>query len=318
MRAVDIAAVDLNLLVVLEALLFERHVTHAAQRLHMSQPAVSRALARLRTLFDDDLLVRLGQRMYPTPKAEALLPALQQVLGGVRDLVSPSTFDPALARGAVRLAAPDIVAYMLGPPLLRRLKKDAPNLDVEIVQWSASWRDQLVSGEVDLTFGQPAGNEPGIYSRLVIRNEWATVLRRGHPILRERWGLESYLTLSHLLIAYTSHGGGQVDAALGALGRRRRIGLRIPYVILSPMIIAETDLVLTTARWLALKLASRVELVIKEPPVKLAPVDIPMVWHERANRDPKQRWLRSVLAELASEAEMVAGMAAKSAGRRRS
>src|SRR5687767_7148340 len=133
MRGVDISAIDLNLLVVLEALLLERHVTRAARRVHMSQPAVSRALARLRRLFEDELLVRVGQHMRPTPRGEVLLPGVQQVLAGVRELVSPSTFEPARARGVVRIAAPDIVTYMLVPPLLRRLQEEAPDLDVEIV-----------------------------------------------------------------------------------------------------------------------------------------------------------------------------------------
>jgi DNA-binding transcriptional LysR family regulator len=307
MSQVDVATLDLNLLYVLEALLLERHVTRAAQRVHMSQPAVSRALARLREVFDDELLVRAGQRMRLTAKAEVLLLPVQQVLGDVRDLISPKKFNPARASGVVRLAAPDIITYMLGPPLLRRLQRDAPGIDLEIVQWSSAWREQLASGEVDLTFGQAAGNERGIYSSLLVRNEWTTVLRRGHPVLRKRWTLEAFLSLRHLMIGFTPQGGGHVDVALARLGRQRRVGLRMPYVVLSPMIVAESDLVLTTARWLADKLASHVGLVIRQPPPELglAPVDLPMVWHERAHKDAKQQWLRSVLSELAREAGMV-------------
>lgn len=298
MRAVDLSSVDLNLLVVLEALLMERHVTRAASRLAMSQPAMSRALTRLRELFRDDLMVRVGQRMQLTPKGASLLPRVQDVLTHVDAILTPERFDPRTATGSVRLAAPDIVAYMLGPALLRRMAETAPGLNVEIVQWSTHWRDHLASGEIDLTFGQVAGGEPGFYARLLVSNTWACVLRRGHPVLRKNWNLDSYLVLSHMLIGFTPHGGGHVDTALADLGRRRRVALRMPYVILSPLIIAETDLVLTTARWLAVKLAKRVGLVIKEPPVTLAPVDIPMVWHERGHRDPRQRWLRATLTSL--------------------
>jgi DNA-binding transcriptional LysR family regulator len=306
MRQPNIAAIDLNLLLVLEALLLERHVTRAAGRVNMSQPAVSRALAQLRAIFDDELLVRMGQRMVPTAKAEHLLQRVQPILGEIRGLISPEVFDPAQASGVVRLAAPDIIAYMLGPPLLRRLQQEAPSVDLEIVQWSSAWREQLVGGEVDLTFGQPLGSEGGIYSSLLVRNEWATVLRSGHPALRKRWSLETFLTLRHLLIGFTSHGGGQVDAALAAIGRTRRIGLRMPYVTLSPLVVAESDLVLTTARWLAEKLSASIGLVIKPPPreLKLEPVDLPLVWHGRSHRDPKQRWVRSVLMELARDAGM--------------
>jgi len=303
MREVDIAALDLNLLVVLEALLVERHVTRAGRRVHMGQPAMSRALARLRELFDDPLLVRVGQHMRPTPYAETLLGPLQRLLADVQDLVAPPRFDPARATGRIRLAAPDIVTYMVGPALLRRIADEAPNLDLEIVEWSSAWHEHLASGAVDLTFGQ-ASSEPGIYSHVLIRNTWACVLRRGHPILRKRWTLDAYLDLSHLLIGFTSHGGGHVDAALALLGRKRRVALRMPYVVLSPLIIAETDLVLTTARWLAEKLARTAELVIKRPPVELEPVDLPMIWHERTHRDPRQRWLRNTLQALAHAAGM--------------
>jgi DNA-binding transcriptional LysR family regulator len=306
MQAPDLAALDLNLLVVLEALLIERHVTRAARRLHLSQPAVSRALSRLREIFSDELLVRYGQRMQLTDRGCALLVPLQQALADVRDLVSPTTFAPAQATGVVRLAAPDIISYMLVPGLLERLAREAPKLDLEIVQWSMSWRDQLASGEVDLTFGEAGSGDRGIHSSLLVRNDWATVLRKEHPALRRRWSLDTFLSVRHLLIGFTPHGGGHVDAALAILGKTRRVGLRMPYVVLSPLIIAETDLVLTTARWLAAKLAHSVGLVIKPPPaeLKLEPVDLPMVWHDRAHRDPKQRWLRATMTELAREAGM--------------
>jgi DNA-binding transcriptional LysR family regulator len=292
--------------VVLEAVLLERNVTRAAQRLHMSQPAVSRALGRLRTLFGDELMVRVGQQMQPTARGEVLLRRARPLLDGVRELVASERFDPFKAAGVVRLAAPDIIVFMLGPLLLRRLQKDAPQLDVEIVQWSSAWREQLASGEVDLTFGQASPDDRGIYMSPLVQNRWITILRRGHPALRRRWGLESFLELRHLMIGFTSQGGGHVDAALEKLGLRRRIGLRMPYVVLSPLIVAESDLVLTTAHWLAAKLAKAHSLVLKPPPreLELAPVDLPLVWHERSHRDPKQRWLRGLLTELAVDAGM--------------
>ncbi|MCA9643997.1 MAG: LysR family transcriptional regulator [Polyangiaceae bacterium] len=304
---VDIATLDLNLLVALEALLLEGHVTRAARRVHVSQPAMSRALARLREMLGDELLVRVGQQMQPTPKAEALLPRLQRILAEIRGLIAPDGFDPKQARGVLRLAAPDIVTFMLGPALMRTLRRDAPGLDLEIVRWSPAWREQLASGEVDLTIGEPRGDERGIYAKPLVRQRWATVLRRGHPALRKRWSLDTFVQLDHLLIGVGSEGSAHVDVALARLGKSRRVGLKIPYVVLSPLIVAETDLVLTTALWLAKKLYGQARLVIKQPPrqLELAPVDLPMVWHERAQRDPQQRWLRDVLSRLAEEAGML-------------
>ena len=301
MRNSELDSLDLNLLRALHALLLERHVSRAARRANTSQPAMSRALAKLRRLFADELLVRVGQTMRPTLRAQQLLPALEDVLGKVRELVAGNEFDPASATGTVRIAALDILTYMLVPRLLRQMAVEAPRVDLQVVQWSHRWREHLESGEVDITIGQPVGNEPGIYGQLLVRNSWACVLRRGHPALKGRWTIERFASLSHLLIDVTGAGGGQVDAALSQRGLQRRVALRMPYVVLSPLIVAETDLVLTTARWLAETLAARVPLAVKPPPVELAPVDLPMVWHERSHRDPRQRWFRDLLRRVADE-----------------
>jgi DNA-binding transcriptional LysR family regulator len=296
-----LATLDLNLLRTLQALLAERHVGRAARRLGTSQPAMSRALAKLRITFADELLVRVGQAMQPTPRALELRGPVEEVLSRVEELLVGTRFDPATATGTIRIAALDILTYMLVPKVLKVLALEAPQLDLQIVQWSHRWREHLESGDVDITVGQPAGKEPGIYSQLLVRNSWACVLRRGHPALAKPWTRQRFAQLSHLLIDVSGKGGGQVDAALAQHGLKRRVGLRMPYVVLSPLIVAETDLVLTTARWLAETMAAKHPLVVKTTPVELAPVDLPMVWHERTHRDPRQRWLRELLKRVARE-----------------
>jgi DNA-binding transcriptional LysR family regulator len=302
MHPEELAALDLNLLRALHALLVERHVTRAARRAGTSQPAMSRALTKLRAIFDDELLVRVGQTMQATPRAAALLPQLEAVLSGIRELITEQSFDPSRASGTIRIAALDILTYMLVPPLLVQLSHHAPRVNLQVVQWSPRWREHLESGEVDITIGQPAGIERGIYSRILVQNTWACLLRRRHPALARRWTKQLYAGLPHLLIDVSGTGGGQVDAALAQHGLQRRIALRMPYTVLSPLMVAETDLVLTTARWLAEKLAKRMSLVVKPPPIQLAPVDLPMVWHERTHRDPRQRWFRELLERVAREA----------------
>jgi len=299
--AEHLATVDLNLLRALHALLIERHVGRAARRASTSQPAMSRALAKLRLLFSDELLVRVGQTMQPTSRALELLEPLEEVLGRVRELVTGKQFDPPTATGTVRIAALDVLAYMVVPKLLKILAAEAPHVDLQVAQWSHRWREHLESGDVDITIGQPIGQEPGIYSQLLVRNTWACVLRRGHPALAGRWTKERFAGLSHLLVDVTGKGGGQIDVALAKHGLARRIGLRMPYVVLSPLIVAESDLVLTTARWLAETMAASHPLVVKPTPVELTPVDLPMVWHERTHRDPRQRWMRNLLLRVARE-----------------
>lgn len=296
----ELAQHDLNLFVALHALLRERHVTRAAAAVNMSQPAMSRALGRLRDMFDDPILVRTRTGMTPTARALALYPDVAELLARVRDVIRPARFDPREAVGAVRIAAPDIVSHMLVPPLIQRLAREAPGLDLEIVAWSARWREELERGAVDLTVGVPTGDEPNLYSRPLITNEWACLLREGHPALGKRWTVQLFAGLDHVLVSLLGRGGGPVDEALAAHGLKRRIALRIPYPAVAPHIVAETDLVVTTPRWLALKLASAGNVVIRRPPIPIPPVRVALVWHERSHRDPRQRWLRDALVRESS------------------
>lgn len=296
----ELAQHDLNLFVALHALLNERHVTRAAVAVGMSQPAMSRALGRLREMFDDPLLVRTRAGMAPTARAFALYPDVEEILARLRDVIRPTRFDPHEAVGTIRIAAPDIVAYMLVPPLIQHLAQVAPGLDLEIVPWSARWREELERGAVDLTVGVPTGTEPNLYSRPLLTNEWACLLRKGHPALAKKWTLELFAGLDHVLVSLLGRGGGHVDEALAAHGLRRRVALRIPYPALAPHIVAETDLVVTTPRWLALKLVSSGHVVIRRPPMPIPPVSVALVWHERSHRDPRQRWLREALIQRSS------------------
>lgn len=296
----ELAKHDLNLLVALHALLSERHVTRAASAVGTSQSAMSRALGRLREMFDDPILVRTKAGMVPTARALALYPEVEELLARIREVIRPARFDPRAAVGAVRIAAPDIVSYMLVPPLLQRLAREAPGLDLEVVGWSGRWREELERGAVDLTVGIPMGDEPNLYSRPLVTHAWACVLRKGHPALSKKWTVELFAGLDHVLVSLVGRGGGHVDEALAAHGLTRRIALRLPYPALAPRIVAETDLVVTSPRWLALKLASAGDIVVRRPPIPVPPVRIALVWHERSHRDPQQRWLRDALAREAA------------------
>ncbi len=297
----DLAGHDLNLLVALHALLRERHVSRAAARIGVSQPAMSRALARLRDMFDDPLLVRVKAGMQPTPRALDLYPQVEAILAEVRELIRPAEFTPHLATGTIRIAAPDLVVYMFVPALMRSLAEQAPGLDLEIVQWVPSWREGLEGGAIDLSVGMPSVGEPNVYARTLFESDWACVLRKGHPALRAKWTLERFVALDHMLVSFSGRGRGQIDEALAELGLARHVALRVPYPVLTPLLVAETDLVLTTPRWLACKLSTEVGLAIRRPPFTVAPVRVAMLWHARSHRDPAHRWFRALLANLAGE-----------------
>ncbi|MCA9697420.1 MAG: LysR family transcriptional regulator [Myxococcales bacterium] len=300
----ELAGQDLNLLVALHALLQERHVSRAATVIGRSQPAMSRALTRLRDMFADPLLVRVGAEMQATARAQELHPEVEAVLRSIRGLLQPVEFDPRSATGVLRLSAPDLVTYMLVPPLMRALGEQAPELDVEIVHWSPDWREQLEQGVIDLTVGMPVGDEPNLYTRPLIESHWACLLRGDHPALEQEWTVEVFAALDHLEVTLAGRLGGNIDAALGERGLRRRVALRVPYPVLSPLLIAESDLVLTTNRWVARTFSGLAGLAIRPLPIPAPPLRAPMVWHERSHRDPANCWLRGLLAELVRDIDM--------------
>lgn len=300
MNPAELARHDLNLLVMLHVLIRERHVSRAAEILNVSQPTLSRSLARLREMFGDQLLVRSGHEMMPTPRALDLFPQIEALIQGVATLVRPSSLDLATVTRTVRVVAPDLVVYMLVPELTRTLAAEAPGLDLELVPWSASWREAIEKGAIDLSVGIPVGTEPGIYSRPLIEAHWVCLLRQGHPALAGEWTLERFAGLHHLQMAI-GPGGGQIDAALAERGLSRRIALRIPYPVLAPLIVAETDLVLTTSDWLACKLAVMAGLALRPLPVDAAPIRASMVWHERTHGDPLHQWIRGTIIRVAQE-----------------
>lgn len=295
-----LANLDLNLLLHLHVLLDERHVSRAAARLGSSQPAMSRSLARLRGHFDDPLLVRTGNLLVPTERAKTLAPILEQLLRDIDHLTHGTRFEPAEAKGAIRLSAPDVVSYMLLPTLLERVRAAAPRLDLEVVQWQSDWRQPLERGEIDLTVGFPRGDEPGLYARALFEQDWAVLLRRGHPALRRRWSPEVYAELSHVLVTAAGRAGSVVDEALAARGLSRRIQLRVSYPLLAPLLAEESDLAVTTPRLLAVRLAAHGGLVVKRPPLPIPPVRVPMVWHERSQHDARHRWFREQVIAAAT------------------
>ncbi|MDD9944177.1 MAG: LysR family transcriptional regulator [Myxococcales bacterium] len=302
MRDLDLRQVDLNLLVPLAVLLRHRHISRAGRELGLSQPAMSRALGRLRQLFDDELLVQAGGNLKPTPRAEALEPALQQVLASTMQLLHGAPFDPEHAEGEVSIGIADVLAYMFAPHLIATFAARTRGLRLRLRHWEADIRSHLASGEVELTFGHPPDSEPGIYAQPLLSVDWACVLRKGHPALARPWDLDTFCEQQHALVTVTpeGHGGGQIDEALALLGRTRQIALRMPYSGISPLLIAETDLVLTTSRWLARKVAGMVEIEVRQPPFAIDPMPLPMVWHERTHRDPRARWVRGLVAEAAA------------------
>jgi DNA-binding transcriptional LysR family regulator len=302
MHAVNLAAVDLNLLVTLEALLAERSVTRAARRLGLSQPATSHALQRLRDLFGDPLLVRVPGGLQATDRALALAGPLAQALEAVRrTLDGPAAFDPGSARRTFAVATADHGSFVLLPELWATLNAEAPGVDVTVrVDSIDQGRRELADGELDLLIGPYHRESAGFYRQRLLHERFVCVLRRGHPAARGGMGLDEWLALPHLLVSPQGRPGSVVDTALAAMGRARRVGLMVPQFLVAPHVVAASDLVWTAPERMARAYTALLPLTVLPVPIPLEGFTVWQSWHERRHRDPGHAWLRSRVRAVAA------------------
>jgi DNA-binding transcriptional LysR family regulator len=301
----ELAGLDLNLLLVLDALLEERHVTRAGKRLGLTQPACSHALGRLRAALGDTLLVR-GPRgtMLPTTRAEALAPGLREALRGLAGALRGSApFEPKAARRSFRIACGDYAELVLLAPLVRRLTREAPGIDIWMTQLSLGREEmvtQLAAGAADLAIGPPRRDWPeGVFARTLFEERFRCVMRRGHPGATGKLTLARYCALSHLLVSPRGTPGSLIDDALAALGKTRRIVAGVPHFAVAPHVVAGSDLVATLGTHVVEACAGPLGLVVKPLPFEMPPFAITMTWHERVHRDPVQQWLRDQIVAAA-------------------
>ncbi|WNG36956.1 LysR family transcriptional regulator [Archangium violaceum] len=298
-----LAEVDLNLLVTLDALLTERHVTRAARRLGLTQPAASHALARLREMFGDPLLVRgPGGVLHPTPRAEALAPAVHRALAELVTAVrEPAAFDPATARRTFWLAANDYVELILLPRLVAHLSRIAPGIDLRVTTViPESMLAAMAGGKLDMVLSPPRPEYvASCYQRALFDERFTCVVRDGHPAAARRLTLARFCELDHLQIAPRGTPGGFVDDALAALGRTRRVAVTVPHFLVAPHVVASTELILTLPSRMAEPFVQPLGLVVLPPPLEIAGFSMHMFWHERTHYDPGHRWFREQIALMA-------------------
>jgi DNA-binding transcriptional LysR family regulator len=295
--------VDLNLLLAFEALLAERHVTRAAKRLGVTQPAASHALSRLRGLFGDPLLVR-GARgeMIPTRRAEALSTPVHRMLVDLVGLMRTDDFDPRAARRTFRICANDYTELVLLPRLAKRLGDLSPGVDLWVHPF-IDWPDErLASGALDVVIGPPRGRKApaGNFERVVFDEGFTCVVRKGHPLAGANMTLRRFCAAQHLMVSPRGTPGSLVDTALEKLGQQRRIAMAVPHFLVVPHIIEGSDLVATLPTRIAARFAQSLNLVSLRLPLAVAPFEIAVSWHERHVSDPAHRWFREELLAVAT------------------
>jgi DNA-binding transcriptional LysR family regulator len=299
MHETHLANVDLNLLVVLDALFKARSVTGAAQRLGLSQPATSRAVGRLRALLGDPLFVRGSTGLTFTERAEALRSPLEQALQQMETLVSGQPrFDPATSNRSFTAIAADYSQAVLLPPLLERLAREAPRLELRILGPTPEWERLLTEGHAHFLWAPPRKGPQALIQTHLFDEGFAYVVRRGHPIARKPFTLERFLSLRHVSLAPEGQSGNPLDLRLAKLGVQRRIAAQVPSFLVVGPIIASTDLGATLPRRLIRQMASRWQLTEMEMPFWDHRFDNANAWHERFRHDPGHAWLRQCILDV--------------------
>ncbi|MGY0217352.1 LysR family transcriptional regulator [Endozoicomonadaceae bacterium StTr2] len=306
MREVNLRSIDLNLLVVLQVLLDTQHISRAAEQLHMSQPAVSRALQRLRVTFSDPLLVRTSHGYDLTERARSIQSEIGSLLQQVRQLVTPPVFDPATSRRCLRITGMDFETSLYLPKLTRFLHQKAPEMSLEILRQRDNPFERIDKGECHFLLSGmlPRDEKDHPYELLLDSMHSVCVMHRDNPLAGKPITVDSYAAALHGIINITGSGPGHMDQILGRTGRQRKVVLRLASFISVGDFCDGTNLVFTLPRRLAERITNeRRSLVMRELPEELRGDEIRfyLYWHGRDHHDPMCQWIRKVLpAVLAS------------------
>lgn len=298
----NLARIDLNLLLAFEAMMQARSVSRAAATLGLRQPAMSAALARLRRLLGDELFVRTGGEMRPSPKALRLAPAILDALRHLRAALGREVaFDPATATDTFTLALADYGSAVLLPDLAPLVRREAPGVDLRVIGYDKDDVGTIVDrGLADLAVGVFPDPPEGAVVRPLFEETFVGVARIGHSALAAPLDPEGYARLDHALFTMRRDSVGAIDAALAALGLTRRIALTLPHVLALPPVLAATDLVAALPSRLATRLQDS-RLATFPIPLALAPWRLDMIWNPLARSDQANAWLRARV-ELAGAA----------------
>ncbi len=310
----NLSSINANLLVALDHLLTHQSVQTAAEKQFVTPSAMSHSLRTLRGIFGDELLTRTQGGMVRTPLAEQLMGPLHRALRDLeRAVTTVAEFDPGQSERGFVIAAPDFISTLLMPPVLKLLESQAPNLDIEIrpIARAGALRfsevAQLADGKIDLLLaavltGDQAQAMPEIRGSNLYREDFVCVVRKDHPGVGETLDLETYATLPHLLITITDdRSPSWIDEELGRHGLKRRVAMRTRYFMSAPLLVAESDLLLTCPRQLAKYFAKQANLQVFEPPLPLPNYFEQIAWHSRFDSEPASLWLRSTIKRAVEE-----------------
>ncbi|AFY45107.1 LysR family transcriptional regulator [Nostoc sp. PCC 7107] len=301
MGLIDLSAVDLNLLVAFEALFEEKSVTAAATKLYLGQPAMSAALGRLRTLFQDELFIRIGREMQPTAKAVAIAPSIKAALQQIRQTLAASqTFDSTTSKNTFTIGSSDYTSYVVMPKLLEVCHQIAPNINFRLIGFAKDSVGELLENrEIDLALGVFQNPPRQTIQMPLFPEHFVGICRRGHPMItQDAIAPEIFANLLHALFTIRQDEVGEIDKVLAQSNLQRRVVLTTPHLLVLPAIISSSDLVAAVPSLLVTSLAYQGAVEIFELPVQTQPWMISMLWSRLTDQDQANCWLRQTLKSI--------------------
>jgi DNA-binding transcriptional LysR family regulator len=303
---------DLNLLRVFDVVMAERNLTRAAERLSLTQPAVSNALKRLKDSMGEELLTRAATGVTPTPRAEALWPEVRNALGSLRAALAPGEFNPQTDAASFRIAMADAAATTFVPHLVEQIERTQALTNLRVL--SLTMRDPsklLERGDADLAVGHfpeavaalsVDGSDAILRHHQLQESGFVCLMRKGHPLASAALTLDDYCAAHHLLVSFSGRAIGRADQALAALGRERRVVLTVNQYFTAGKVIANSNL-LTVLPASFLNAAGFPDKVVTRPlPFAMESLRVTMLWHMRHDRVSSHQWLRARLIEAAQAA----------------
>lgn len=295
--------IDLNLLVIFNQLLIDRRVSTTADKLGLSQPAISNSLKRLRTLLKDELFVRTARGMEPTPYALHLIEPIGYALSTLQNALNQrDSFDPATSERTFTLGVTDIGEIYFMPTLMAMLSSEAPNIKISTLRHNTGHlSDDMAAGNVDIAIGLLPSLTTGFFQRRLFKQRYVCLFRQGHPTARNPISLAQYKSLPHVGVTSTNTGHGEVDEWMIRKGILRDIHLHVPHFVAVGHILQSSDLIATVPERFAQKCSGPFQLETSPLPFKLPEIAINLFWHAKYNREPANMWLRQRIIELFSQ-----------------
>jgi DNA-binding transcriptional LysR family regulator len=300
MRYINISRADLNLLVSFQVLMEERSVTAAANRMFLSQPAMSRVLDRLRHLFQDPLLLRTGRGYSATRRAMHIYNELEKLLPGIESVIGGDKFDPAKSTDHFRIAMTDNVALSLLPKVMDRVMRLSHSISVEVSAWKEDAFQKLTTNAIDLVIWINSAPYP-LKSETIYHDEFVCLVRKSHPVGNHHITVNKYLSMQHVAVSLGGLRQGRLDDALNKLGYNRNARLSVPFFGALASVVERTDLIATIPGRLAKDITRHSKTKIVRFPIRLPKIAYIQVWHPRNDQNVAHQWLREIVRQCVGE-----------------